>query len=255
METRPGGRPFPPGAAAPANPCRRRRAGRGGGIPPQLREGYEWPRIRASRDDPHRPGAAAQPGLSPTVARGTRRRSWRDPRGAHHHLQRGSTQRAFLVIRAFPPPAARTNVLTRKDRARARRATDAGITAIVQRVVGNCVIANVGPDLVLAPIGQRIELAYRVRRVDLLDFDRATRHRLRAPLAGDPGASSGKRPSQRLGLADGAAALSQLDAMVESVDTVVARVGFDRLRIGAVHLDRNPIVLAHAVDQVIGFAG
>src|ERR1700682_1534089 len=221
METRPGGRPFPPGAAAPANPCRRRRAGRGGGIPPQLREGYEGPRIRASRDDRQRPGAAAQPALSLTVARGTRRRSCRNPCGAHDHVQRASMQPAFLVIRAFPPPATRTNVLTRKDRARARRATDAGITAIVQRVVGNCVIANVGPDLVLAPIGQRIELAYRVRRVDLLDFDRATRHRLRAPLAGDPGASSGKRPSQRLGLADGAAAFFAPDAIGGSVGYVI----------------------------------
>src|ERR1700682_2778766 len=119
---------------------------------------------------------------------------------------------AVLVVRTFPPPAPCANVLTRNDRARARRATDGGIAPIVQRVVWNCVFANVDPDFVLAPIGQRIELAYRVRGIELLDFDRATRHRLRATLAGDPGAPSGKRPRQRLGLADGAAALSQLDA-------------------------------------------
>src|ERR1700719_4442785 len=122
------------------------------------------------------------------MARGTRHRSCRDSFGANDHVQRAPMQSAFLVVRTFPPPAPCANVLTRKDRARARRATDAGVTAIVQRVVWNRVIANVGPDLVLAPIGQRIELAYRVCGIELLDFDRATGHRLRAALAGDPGA-------------------------------------------------------------------
>src|SRR5260370_20094299 len=123
-------------------------------------------------------------------------------------------QSALLVVRAFPPPAPGAYVLTRQDRARARCATDAGITAIVQWVVGNAVIANIGPHLAFAPISQRIELGYRVRRVDLLDVDRATRYRLRATPAGDPGAASGERPLQRLALADCAAAPPALHAAV-----------------------------------------
>ncbi len=60
-ETRPGETPFRRAAAAPANPCRRRRAGRDCGTGPRPRAGCGSPRIRASRDDRHRPGGQACP--------------------------------------------------------------------------------------------------------------------------------------------------------------------------------------------------
>ena len=43
------------------------------------------------------------------------------------------------------------------------------VAAIVQRVVWNRVIANVGPDLALAPIGQRIEFRQRVHGIEFLE--------------------------------------------------------------------------------------
>ena len=58
-------------------------------------------------------------------------------------------QAAFLVLGAFPPPAAGAHVLAGLDGARAGRAADGGVAAVVQRVVGHAVRAQVVPDVVL----------------------------------------------------------------------------------------------------------
>src|SRR5487761_1494589 len=111
-------------------------------------------------------------------------------------------QAAFLVLGGFPPPAAGAHVLAGPDGARAGCAANARIAAVVERVVGHGVLADVAPDCVIGPIGQRIELVQSVLSVPFLQRQRATRDRLRAALPGDPRAPAGEGATERLDLAD-----------------------------------------------------
>src|SRR5436190_3245676 len=124
--------------------------------------------------------------LRPAEARGKWRQSRRRSFDANIDLQRAPMQSAFLMVGTLPPPATRADVLPWKDGTRARRTTDARVAAIVQRIVGNGMSANVGPDFVLAPVSKRIELGDATHCVELLDFQLGARYCLRAPLAGDP---------------------------------------------------------------------
>ena len=167
--------------------------------------------------DRHRP-ARLRSLLVTTRARGTRHRSCRTP-AVRMITPDASMQPAFLVSRAFPPPAPRSNVLTRRIRACTAHNRCWGNRG---RAAGcrNFAIANVSPTLVSLH-RPADELVHRVAPVDLLDFDRAARHRLRAPLARDPAplpASARASGSRSCGWRS---SLSQLDAMVASIDTFV----------------------------------
>src|SRR5206468_9548727 len=71
----------------------------------------------------------------------------------------GRMQSAFFVRRVLlPPPAPGPEVVARADRARARRASDARISQIVEPVVRYVVGADVRPHLIPAPVRQRIDL-------------------------------------------------------------------------------------------------
>src|SRR5713226_9105885 len=83
---------------------------------------------------------------------------------------------AFLGCACLPPPSPRTSVFAR---ARAWRASDGGITLVVERVVGNVVGADVVPDLVVGPIRKRRQL--HDPAVVVVDFDLAN-IRARRPL-------------------------------------------------------------------------
>src|SRR5687767_13758338 len=67
-----------------------------------------------------------------------------------------AVQAAFFLGAVLPPPAAFALVLAGKDRARARLAADRYEAALVQRVVGDVVLADVGPRAGRAPVGERI---------------------------------------------------------------------------------------------------
>src|SRR5687768_3846661 len=54
-------------------------------------------------------------------------------------------------------PSARPRIFSSKHRSRAMRAADAGIIAIVEGIVRHVMDSNVGPDIVGAPLRQRIE--------------------------------------------------------------------------------------------------
>src|SRR6185437_14653980 len=76
------------------------------------------------------------------------------------HIRRvrrvAEVQAAFGFGQSRPP--ARPLLLPRQDGASAMRAADAGITAVVQFVIGNVALADVVPDLAVRPIGQGINL-------------------------------------------------------------------------------------------------
>src|SRR5947207_1275487 len=78
---------------------------------------------------------------------------------------------ALLGRVRLPPPAAVARRLARPDRARARRAADRGVAALVQRMRGHVVGAGVVPDLLLRPLGERVEL--HDRAVVVVDLDLA----------------------------------------------------------------------------------
>src|SRR5215472_1869317 len=164
-------------------------------------------------------------------------------------------QPALALLGILPPPATGTDVLARLDRASARSTADARIPPRVERIHRNIVTGDITPDLVLAPLGERVEFGQPVLGVELLNCDVTAGERLGAPLPGDPRTATGERASEWGRLANGAAAPAQLDAAVERVDTVRSNVVLQRAHIGVMHLDRNVIALAHAIDQSIGLFG
>src|SRR5262245_36405478 len=76
---------------------------------------------------------------------------------------------------ALPPPAAGARVLAGGDGPRAGRAADRAVALLVQRMEGHLALAEVVPNLFLAPVGERVKFAQAVRLVPFLDADRRAR--------------------------------------------------------------------------------
>src|SRR5262249_29788836 len=128
----------------------------------------------------------------------------------------GAVDPALLGRVRLPPPAPGARRLARPDRARARRAADRRVALRVERVQRDLALAHVVPDLLLAPLRERVELDDRaVVVVDLHLADVAARRPLVAAEAGDPRVESGEVPRQRLDLADVAAEQPLLDRGAE----------------------------------------
>jgi hypothetical protein len=87
----------------------------------------------------------------------------------------------------------------------------------VQRVVRDIERADVGPDIVLAPIGEGIEFHDTPRGIVLLQLEIVARDGLLAALAGDPGFLALERAIEGLNFADVAAAFAQLLAFIERI--------------------------------------
>src|SRR6266568_3369994 len=138
-------------------------------------------------------------------------------------------QPALARFLLFPPPASGAHVLARNRWTCAGRAADRAVALVVERVVRNITGANDRPHLVLAPVGERVELHDAVRRVVFLQLELGAGDGLVAALAGDPGFLAFERARKRLHLSDMAAALAQLHAFVEGCTPT-------RLRIAAITL-------------------
>src|SRR5213080_4411872 len=104
-------------------------------------------------------------------------------------------------------PAACALLLVGCGRAGAGDAADRPVAGLVQRVVRDLVDLDVGPDALLVPVGERVELpdVVAVRPLQLRGPDAA--RRLVAADPGDPGVVRLERLEQRLDLADVAAAV------------------------------------------------
>src|SRR3954453_16494180 len=110
---------------------------------------------------------------------------------------------AFELVGARP--AACALLLLRGRRPRARDAPDRAEADVVERVVGNLVDRDVGPDALLVPVGPGMQLPGLVALRPLhLRGGRAAR-RLVAADSGDPSVVGLERLQQRLDLADVAA--------------------------------------------------
>src|SRR5450755_511522 len=76
---------------------------------------------------------------------------------------------------------------------RARRAPDRRIARIVERMVGKIVLEDVAPDVLLGPVGERIELPDPAGVVVLELGRRGARRRLFTPDSGDPRVDAAQR--------------------------------------------------------------
>src|SRR5262249_54182328 len=109
----------------------------------------------------------------------------------------------FQLLLPIPPPAAL--VRSGDNAASARRASDAGITVVVERVVRQLMSHDVVPHLTASPGGQRINLDQSVTRVPFDDADVGARRRLIASERRNPGVVALERRGERLDLANSAA--------------------------------------------------
>jgi hypothetical protein len=91
-----------------------------------------------------------------------------------------------LRFRKAGPPAA-SGIFAGQDGPRAVRAPETGIALIVQGIVRNLVLLDVGPDLIVCPTRQRVKFDQRERRVPFNDFCLRPRERLFTTNACDPG--------------------------------------------------------------------
>src|SRR6478735_12797624 len=112
---------------------------------------------------------------------------------------------ALELVRAGP--AAGALLLVGRSRAGARDAADRAVPGFVQRVERNLVDLDVGPDALLVPVGERVELPDPVALRPLQLRGRGAARGLVAADAGDPGVVRAERFEQRLDLADMAAAI------------------------------------------------
>src|SRR6266705_1181922 len=163
--------------------------------------------------------------------------------------------RGFSRTALMPPPsriwsAPGARVLSRDRRPGAGRAADGTVALVVERVVGHLEGADVLPYLVLAPVGERIELDDAARGVEFLKFQIGARDGLLAALAGDPGVLALERAIERLDLADVAAALAQLPAFIERVAAEVRGVVGDGLGVGMEHAHVVAVARADRRDHV-----
>ena len=130
----------------------------------------------------------------------------------------GEMNSAFLLGVFFPPPAPGAFAFARFDRARARRAPDAGVAARVQRMHRHIVARDVFLHLLGRPVGQRIELD-----APFLPFHlrhRRARLRLFAAQSRRPRLQRFQLARQRTHLAHFAAALPPRHARVEEIRPV-----------------------------------
>src|SRR6478752_67277 len=124
------------------------------------------------------------------------------------------------------------------------RASDRGVAAIVQRVVGDVVGGDVGPDVALGPVGQRVELPQAVLAVPVQLGRVGAPGRLIAAQPGDPGVDVGEGLVERRDLADRAAAVG-----VAVPQRLAVPLGLLVERDARVAVDGDAVVLLHAVPR------
>src|SRR5439155_13706242 len=155
-------------------------------------------------------------------------------------------QAALRLLETGPAPGAR--VFARQDRAGAVGAANAWVVLIVERIIEHVVGADVVPDLVPGPIGQRVQFRQLEFGVPLELASALTRGSLVAADAGDPGVELLQLRLQRLDLAQ-VAALVGLAAPKRL--TVLTRLLLGGQRRAAA-LNLNAVALFNLLDECVG---
>src|SRR6478672_13932005 len=102
-------------------------------------------------------------------------------------------------------PSSGASIFSGINRARAMCATDAGVIAVMERVVRNIILHHITPHHFASPISQRADLHQTEFRVPIYFANRSALSGLSAANRGDPGIKRRQLPPQWLDLADGAA--------------------------------------------------
>src|SRR5262245_60988900 len=167
----------------------------------------------------------------------------------------------FSVIRSFrrrmdaafelvgAGPAACALLLLRGRRAGAGDAADRAVAGLVQRVVGDLVDVDVGPDALLVPVRERVQLpdAVALRPLDLRGVGAA--RGLVTAGAGGPGLVRLEHADERLDLADLAAAVG---VPLPEVGALAAMLLGDRDHLGADEV--QPVALDQSLARLVALA-
>src|SRR4029453_3992654 len=122
-----------------------------------------------------------------------------------------------------PPPAAGADVLTGFDSARAGGTADTGVILVMETVVRDLIRLDVGPDVVVAPLDERVDLQPRVPPAPFDGGGVCASDGLVLAQACHPRGRVGERALQRLDFADGAALLSELNTLAERGAALLSR--------------------------------
>src|SRR6266487_524128 len=153
----------------------------------------------------------------------------------------------FELVRAGP--AAGALLFVGRGRPGAGDAADRAVAGLVQRVVRDLVDLDVGPDALLVPVGEGVELPDAVAVRPLQLRGRRPARRLVAADARDPGVVRTKRLEQWLDLADVATAVRVAFPEIRALALVLLR---DRDYLRA--LEREPVPLDEPVARLIALA-
>src|SRR3954447_17018555 len=158
---------------------------------------------------------------------------------------------ALELVRAGP--TARPLFLVGVDRPRARDAPDRPIAHVVQQVVRNLVDLNIGPNSLLVPVRERMDLpdAVALRPFELRRLRPA--RRLVPADAGDPGVVGLERAQKRLDLPDVAAAVGVALPQVRALGAMLLgdRRDLRLQQLQAVALDEPPARLVRLAEEEV----
>ena len=133
-------------------------------------------------------------------------------------------QPALLLLRVLPPPPSGTNVVTWFDGAGAGLTADARKAFVVQHVVRDFVFADELPEVGLAQIDEGVEFQKPVDGIELNFLEPGAGNSLLTTQPGDPNLVSGECLLQRVGFPNATTPFSVLDAVVEKVDPLAAKI-------------------------------
>src|SRR5262249_42607613 len=131
------------------------------------------------------------------------------------------------------------------------RAEASVVEGVVRKIVGPDVLPHPG----FGPIRDRVELEKPERLVPFESADGRPRDRLLPPQARHPELQAVKCPSQRRDLADLATLPSVGAARAERERTLLEQETLDAVAIREVRLDRNPVPLTEAADDLVRLLG
>ena len=161
-------------------------------------------------------------------------------------------QPALFVLRLFPPPPSRADVLRARDGPRAAGAADAREAAVVQRVVGHLPRGDIAPHVLLAPRREGVHLDEPVGRVVLHHLHARAGHGLFPAEPAEPGLVRRERPPERLDLAHEAAAFARRHALAEQVDALLRHHGLDLAAVREEDLHFDPVAPLGFGQHLIG---